>query len=302
MATVGQGTRIAVAPLGPAHGGIHPGGAAIHAHLNELTRPQLCAKRAVQRVRGRTGQEVIVVKPGVDGNVIHGHRNRRIRGDRINGHLLMSAGPHVARRIHHANVVVIGLVPERAAVDVVPAVAGHNHVLPGDAAVDADLGVLAVSQRRAERAVQRQGRIVGDKVAAAQAGIVADAVDGDGFAGVRRDGINGHHLAGGGADIPSVVNHAQLVVVISVGQRTAIDIRPAQPADADVGPGQTAVEADLRVVTAAQRRAERPFQADLVVAGDEVTVGQAGILGNGIHGNGRCRRFRQINDHVLAVR
>lgn len=41
--------------------------------------------------------------------------------------------------------------------------------------------------------MQRQGGIIGDKVAAAQAGIVAYAVDSDRFAGVRRDGINGHH-------------------------------------------------------------------------------------------------------------
>ncbi len=62
----------------------------------------------------------------------------------------MSAGTHVARRIHYANVVVIGLVTQRAAVHVVPTVAGDDHVLPGDAAVDADLGIFAVGQRRAE--------------------------------------------------------------------------------------------------------------------------------------------------------
>ena len=302
MATVGQGTGVAVAPLRPANGGVHPGAAAVHAHLHEFTRAELCAERSVQRVRGRTGQEVVIVEAGIHGDVIHGHRNRRVRGDRIDGHLLMGASPHVARRIHHANVVVIGLVTQRAAIDVVPAVAGDNHVLPGDAAVDADLGILAVGQRRAERAVQRQGRIVSDKVAAAQAGIVADAVDGDGFAGVRRNRINGHHLAGGGADIARVVNHAQLVVIIPVGQRAAIDIGPAQAADADVYPGNAAVEADLRVVAAAQRRAERSFQADLVVAGDKVAAGQTRILGDGINRNRRCYRHGQVNHHVLAVR
>ena len=150
--------------------------------------------------------------------------------------------------------------------------------------------------------MQGQGRVASDKVAAAQTGIVADAVDSDRFAGVRRDGINGHHLAGGGADIPRVVNHAQLVVVIPVGQRTAINIRPAQAANAHVSPGRATVQADLGVVAAAQGRAERPFQADLVVAGNEVAVGQAGILRDGIHGNGRRRRLRQIDYHVLAVR
>ena len=214
----------------------------------------------------------------------------------------MGAGPHVTGGIHHADVVVIGLVTQRAAIDVVPAVAGDDHVLPGDAAVEADLGVFAVGQRRAERAVQRQGRVASDKVAAAQAGIVADAVDGDRFAGVRCNRINGHHLRGGGADVARIVNHAQLVVVIPVGQRAPIDVRPAQAADADVDPGDAAVKADLRVVAAAQRRTERAFKADLVVAGDKVAAGQAGILRNGIHGNGGCRRLRQINHHVLAVR
>ncbi len=214
----------------------------------------------------------------------------------------MSAGTYVACRIHYANVVVIGLVTQRAAVHVVPAVASDDHVLPGDPAVDADLGIFAVGQRCAERAVQRQGGIIGDKVAAAQAGIVADAVDSDRFAGVRRDGINGHHLASSGADIPRVVNHPQLIVVVSVGQRAAVNVGPAQAADAHVSPGCATVEADLSVVAAAQGRAERPFQADLVVAGNKVAVGQAGILRDGIHGNSRRRRLRQIDYHVLAVR
>ena len=302
MAAVGQGTRIAVAPLGAADGGVHPGRAAVHAHLHVLARAEFSAERSVQGVRGRTGQEVVIVEAGIHGDVIHRHRDRRIRSNRIDGHLLMGAGSHVTGGIHHADVIVIGLVTQRAAIDVVPAVAGDDHVLPGDAAVDADLGVFAVGQRRAERAVQRQGRVASDKVAAAQAGIVADAVDGDRFAGVRCNRINGHHLRGGGADVARIVNHAQLVVVIPVGQRAPIDIRPAQAADADVDPGDAAVKADLRVVAAAQRRAERPFQADLVVAGDKVAAGQAGILRNGIHGNGGCRRLRQVNHHVLAVR
>ncbi len=302
VATVGQGTRIVIAPLRAAHGGVDPGSAAIHAHLNVLTRPQLRTERAVQGVRGRTGQEVVVVEAGIDGDVIHAHRNRRIRGDRIDGHLLMGAGAYVTGGIHHANVVVIGLVTQRATVHVVPAVAGDVNVLPGHAAVDADLRVFPVGQRCAERAVQRQGRIVSDKVAAAQTGIVTDAVDGDRFAGVRCSRINGHHLAGGGADVPRIVNDAQLVVVIPVYQRTAIHIRPAQTADADVGPGQAAVEANLCMVTAAQRRAQRPFQADLRVAGDKVAAGQTSILGDGINRDRRGRRRGQINHHVLAIR
>ena len=256
----------------------------------------------MQRVRGRTGQEVVIVEAGIHGDVIHGHRNRRIRGDRIDSHLLMGAGAYITGGIHHANVVVISLVIQRAAVHVVPAVAGDNHVLPGYATVNADLGVFPVGQRCAERAVQRQRGIVGDKVAAAKAGIVTDAVDGDRFAGVRCNRINGHHLAGSGTDIARVVNHAQLVVVIPVGQRAAIYVGPAQTAHADVDPFNAAVQADLRVVAAAERRAERPFQADLVVAGDKVTAGQAGILGNGIDRNRRRRRLRQVNHHVLAVR
>ena len=56
------------------------------------------------------------------------------------------------------------------------------------------------------------------------------------------------------------------------------------------------------MVAAAQRRAERPFQADLAVAGDKVAAGQTRILGDGIHSNGRRRRLRLIDNHVLAVR
>ncbi len=256
----------------------------------------------MQGVGCRAGQEVVIVEAGIHGDVIHAHRNRRIRGHRVNGDLLMGAGTHVTRGIHHANVVVIGLVSQRAAIHVVPAVAGDNHVLPGHAAVNTDLGIFPVGQRRAERAVQRQRGIAGDKVAAAQAGVIADAVDGDRFAGVRHNGIDGHYLAYGSADIPRIINDAQLVVIIPVGQRTAIHIGPVQTADANIGPVLAAVEADLDVVTAAQRRAQRPFQADLRIAGNKVAVGQTGILGDGVNRNARCHRRGQINHHVLAVR
>src|SRR5690606_1328218 len=178
VAIVGQRARVVIAPLRAAHGGVDPGGAAIHAHLNVLTRPQFSTERAVQGVGCRAGQEIGVVEAGIHGDVIHAHRDRRIRGHRVDGDLLMGTGTHVTRGIHHANVVVVGLVSQRAAIHVVPAVAGDNHVLPGHAAVDGDLGIFPVGQRRAERAVQRQRGIAGDKVAAAQAGVIADAVDG----------------------------------------------------------------------------------------------------------------------------
>ena len=96
-----------------------------------------------------------MVEAGIHGDVIHGHRNRRIRGDRIDSHLLMGTGSHVTCGIHHAHIIVIGGITQRAAVHVVPAVTGDNHVLPGHATVDADLRIFAVSQRRAERAMQR---------------------------------------------------------------------------------------------------------------------------------------------------
>ena len=143
---------------------------------------------------------------------------------------------------------------------------------------------------------------MGDIVAAAQASVIADAVNGDGFTGIGCHGINGDHLAGGGADIARIVNHAKLIVIIAVRQRAGINPGPAQSADADIRPGYTAIEADLRVIATPQRRTERPFQADLVIAGDKVAARQTGILTDGIDRNGRRRRRGEIHHHVLAVR
>ena len=191
---------------------------------------------------------------------------------------------------------------QHAPINVVPTVASHNYVLPGHTAINTDLNVFISGQSRPQRTVQRQRGIVSDKVAAAQAGIVADAINRDRFAGVRYDGINGDHLACGRADITCVINNSQLIVVITIGQRTAIYIRPAQTTDADDSPCETAIQANLRVVAIAQRRAERPFQADLVVAGNKVVARQSGILNNRIHSNGRGRWRSQVNHHVLAIR
>ena len=89
VAIVGQRARVVIAPLRAAHGGVDPGGAAIHAHLNVLTRSQFSTERAVQGVGCRAGQEVVIVEAGIHGDVIHAHRDRRIRGHRVNGDLLM---------------------------------------------------------------------------------------------------------------------------------------------------------------------------------------------------------------------
>ena len=215
----------------------------------------------------------------------------------------MRGSTDVSGNIHYPHIIIVGGVLQRAPINVVPTVvASHNYVLPGIAAVNTDLNVFISGQCCSQRTVQRQRGIVGNEVAAAQPAIIADAINGDGFSGVWCDGINSHHLASVGADITCVINNSQLIVAITIGQRTAIDIRPAQTADADVSPCATAIQANLRVIAIAQRRPERSFQADLVVAGNKVVARQSGILGNGIHSNGRGRRCGQVNHHVPAVR
>ena len=67
--------------------------------------------------------------------------------------------------------------------------------------------------------------------------------------------------AGGGADIPRLVNHAQLVVVIPVGQpygrQYNVQLRPLPHVQ---GSSRATVEADLGVVAAARTAPSVPFR------------------------------------------
>jgi len=81
-------------------------------------------------------------------------------------------GADVAGGVNHADIVVVDAVGQRAAINVLPGIADDRGHLPGITAVDTDLHVFAVGQGFAQRAVDRQRRIVSNEVVTAAAGII----------------------------------------------------------------------------------------------------------------------------------
>ena len=150
--TVSQIAGISVAPALVSYGCVNPGIAAVEAYLHALIACQRAAQRTVNGQRGVHGDEVAAGLPGIFANAVNSDAILRCHG--IDSNYLRGRRPYVTGLIHHANLIAVIAIAERAGIGIAPACSIHRGVGPCSPTIKAHLDILIFARFRTQRTVQ----------------------------------------------------------------------------------------------------------------------------------------------------